>query len=188
LAHDAGPVVDEGVVDWRFAGMARPRDVWREVVKQSRVKSVLRCMMASGVEVAALLSSMVGREGVRYANALCFGIRVSQMRLMLVSVPSSALQGLHFPSASLGRSSFFHALVMSQRVGQNANIYLQRPLLSIHVNYPLYRKLAGLPMNRKSRIYMNCACFVYMSNSHLDVHNLTDIRNQALMPIGPLPP
>jgi hypothetical protein len=59
LAHDAGPVVDEGVVDWRFAGMARLRDMWRKVVKQSREKSVLRCIMASGVEVAALVARVV---------------------------------------------------------------------------------------------------------------------------------
>jgi hypothetical protein len=34
---------------------------------------------------------------------------------------------------------------------------------------------------------MNCVCFVQMPNSHLDVHNLTDIMNQALMPRAPLP-
>jgi hypothetical protein len=58
-AHDAGPVVDEGVVDWRFVAMVRQRDVWRKVVKQSREKSMLRCMMASGVEVAALVARVV---------------------------------------------------------------------------------------------------------------------------------
>lgn len=143
LAHDAGPIVDEGVVDWRFAGMARLRDMWRKVVKQSGEKSVLRCMMASGVELAAsvaraVFNGLAGRG--RSANALCCGTRVLQMRLMSASVPSSALQGLQFASTSLGCSSFFHTLVMNRPVdcfigvGQNANIYLQRPLLSIRVN------------------------------------------------------
>ena len=40
-------------------GMVRPRDVWRKVVKQSREKSMLRCMMASGVKVAALVARVV---------------------------------------------------------------------------------------------------------------------------------
>jgi hypothetical protein len=30
-AHDAGPVVDEGVVDWRFVGMVRQRKKLVEV-------------------------------------------------------------------------------------------------------------------------------------------------------------
>jgi hypothetical protein len=65
---------------------------------------------------------------------------------MPVSVPSSALQGLHFVSTTLSRSSFFHPLVMNQlmncfiSLGQNTSIHLQRPLLSIRVNRYLYRK------------------------------------------------
>ena len=40
-------------------GMTRPRDAWRKVVKQSREKSMLRCMMASGVGVTALVARIV---------------------------------------------------------------------------------------------------------------------------------
>jgi hypothetical protein len=40
-------------------GTVRLRDVWRKVVKQGREKSVLRCMMASGVEVAALVARVI---------------------------------------------------------------------------------------------------------------------------------